>query len=69
MMVILRPISSTEMSYTPGPVEDDLSCCHCGHHGLALAPPPLHCCPVTRRAFSLNMNLAQEVKLILRELR
>ena len=68
----LRPISSTELSYTP--VEDDrpgsTHCghsCHCGH--APLAPPPLHCCPATRRAFSVNMNLAQEVKLILRELR
>lgn len=67
-----RPISSTELSFTP--VEDDrpgsAHCghnCHCGH--APLAPPPLHCCPATRRAFSVNMNLAQEVKLILRELR
>ena len=74
-----RPISSTELSYTP--VEDDrpgsAHCGHCSHcsHALSqhshapLAPPPLHCCPATRRAFTVNMNLAQEVKLILRELR
>ena len=69
-----RPISNGELTYTP--VDEDRSChTHCNygsHSSISHNHVPLishHCCPAARRAFTASMNLAQEVKLILKEIR
>jgi len=69
-----RPISGAELSYTP--VDEDHGCHthynYGSHSSISHNHAPIiphHCCPAARRAFTANMNLAQEVKLILREIR
>ena len=64
-----RPLTAGEvgLSLYPGPGCEEEMSSHCSHSHSACSYSH-HCC-CARRSFTVSVSLAQEVKLILREIR
>ena len=64
-----RPLTAGEvgLSLYPGPGCEEEMSSHCSH-SLSACSFSHHCC-CARRSFTASLNLAQEVKLIVREIR